>query len=872
MFILPDSIYEERRRLWREREDASMPDEAFYRQLLELDPDDFMGLAGLASVFRDAGDHVSAEQYYWLAIVANPCASSPYIALAQLLHSRPEAQALANGLMELGILKQLREDDDEDSLGDLFLKMVEKTPLPDEAREKITALSAGERGQLLALTLRENRDSEPEPVTEKLRLPRLIDDLLETDVMDAEMVDTFIAEGERIAPLLTGILRAWAQDFLGEDNDVDLENALGLLGETGTADEIPGLLEFVDLENDVASGASSWALGRIMDRLPEEAARVFDSLIPSLRLPERLKIAELLIAHDRVDMENRLFGRLSEDLEVMEQAERNRYLPLLLVSMAANPRRGGVQTARTILRARSALVSRSARRECEELLSLFDGVDTPPRPVPPPAPTIYEICAGEAVWDSDEDEADEEGDDDFIPAAEPIRRSHVPGRNDPCWCNSGKKYKKCHLESDERENRHLHDEGISVPGAPNEFAKLRQSLGEFLGRVLRQREMKDAVAEFFRDRAEADTADDELSVTEWMIHDWITPRLGRTVLEQFLMERGVRLTEREREMAASWSRSFVGLYEVQQLKPGTGAELKEVFSGETIFVHDVTLSRSAAKWDGLLTRVVPGERGLELAAVAQMVPRAHLSSLREWMEDDRDEQDLAWPEYLKANWPRIRRQTYVIAEDWLEGLRLTNNSGEELLFSKAVYDVQDEAKVIEALRHCAELTEDSREDEPRKSFVWLNDTQTVLGTIRIADAELIFECNSRQRHERGERLLADVAGAGVRHVRDEFTTQKEMKRRVKESPRDPEDARAEIPADVRLEILANFGEQKYVEWLDTGVPALGGKTPRQSAKTANGRRQLAELLKFVENTEDRKRQRGEPFIEMARMRADLGLD
>ena len=26
----------------------------------------------------------------------------------------------------------------------------------------------------------------------------------------------------------------------------------------------------------------------------------------------------------------------------------------------------------------------------------------------------------------------------------------LPKRNDPCWCNSGKKYKKCHLRSDER--------------------------------------------------------------------------------------------------------------------------------------------------------------------------------------------------------------------------------------------------------------------------------------------------------------------------------------------------------------------------------------------------------------------------------------
>ncbi len=32
------------------------------------------------------------------------------------------------------------------------------------------------------------------------------------------------------------------------------------------------------------------------------------------------------------------------------------------------------------------------------------------------------------------------------------------GRNDPCWCGSGKKYKKCHLIEDEKKgssNYHL---------------------------------------------------------------------------------------------------------------------------------------------------------------------------------------------------------------------------------------------------------------------------------------------------------------------------------------------------------------------------------------------------------------------------------
>ena len=28
--------------------------------------------------------------------------------------------------------------------------------------------------------------------------------------------------------------------------------------------------------------------------------------------------------------------------------------------------------------------------------------------------------------------------------------SEKPGRNEPCWCGSGKKYKKCHFHEDDR--------------------------------------------------------------------------------------------------------------------------------------------------------------------------------------------------------------------------------------------------------------------------------------------------------------------------------------------------------------------------------------------------------------------------------------
>ena len=38
---------------------------------------------------------------------------------------------------------------------------------------------------------------------------------------------------------------------------------------------------------------------------------------------------------------------------------------------------------------------------------------------------------------------------------------YVPGRNDTCWCGSGKKYKKCHAPIDERLDR-LYEEGCEV--------------------------------------------------------------------------------------------------------------------------------------------------------------------------------------------------------------------------------------------------------------------------------------------------------------------------------------------------------------------------------------------------------------------------
>src|SRR5262249_46052781 len=68
-------------------------------------------------------------------------------------------------------------------------------------------------------------------------------------------------------------------------------------------------------------------------------------------------------------------------------------------------------------------------------------------------PPIDDVAAATAWWDrragdsnDDRDELHGEDDgwaDEYVPVAEPYRAPPKVGRNEPCPCGSGKKYKKC---------------------------------------------------------------------------------------------------------------------------------------------------------------------------------------------------------------------------------------------------------------------------------------------------------------------------------------------------------------------------------------------------------------------------------------------
>jgi hypothetical protein len=122
-----------------------------------------------------------------------------------------------------------------------------------------------------------------------------------------------------------------------------------------------------------------------------------------------------------------------------------------------------------------------------------------------------------------------------------------------------------------------------------------------------------------------------------------------------------------------------------------------------------------------------------------------------------------------------------------------------------------------------------------------------VGRLELKDGTLELETRSMKRLERGKALVGRVLGNLVRHrsdvVQDPMVAMEEHKQRRPEPDRD----RNEIPPEVMAMAVNELMNRQMKHWLDDHIPALGGKTPRQAARTKAGRQQVIDLLHGQEN-------------------------
>jgi hypothetical protein len=216
--------------------------------------------------------------------------------------------------------------------------------------------------------------------------------------------------------------------------------------------------------------------------------------------------------------------------------------------------------------------------------------------------------------------------------------------------------------------------------------------------------------------------------------------------------------------------------------------------------------------------------------------------------------------------------------------QLMNTDKDPLLPQKVHFDVESADSAFHALKGLAEgMSEDELRSEAtvadglivKAEIPWLGGTKEArkrlggpvwLGTMNIEDRKLIIGVNSTKRAEEIRRLVEKRLGKEavykttlIEPIESEVEkvwaaaasgpSELPAKEWTKGNERTGVISLADLPPEVRLK-LEETARQHWVTWFDVPVPALNNMTPREAAKSEEGRELLESLLLDYERHDD----------------------
>lgn len=278
----------------------------------------------------------------------------------------------------------------------------------------------------------------------------------------------------------------------------------------------------------------------------------------------------------------------------------------------------------------------------------------------------------------------------------------IVGRNAPCPCGSGRKFKVCCLPGRVTGPPGPTPQGAGVESAVDE--ELQRCLLEHAARVAR-RERDRATTLFAEARAPGGAAEgahaDLAGFMDWFIHDYRLRPSSRTIVEEVLATRPNSLTHRARARLTSWQDRPVSLYEVVAVEAGTGITLRELFGPGRHEVRDVRGSRALARWDVVATRLIPIGGAMRIAATVLVF----LPEEKAWLLEEVQRRFGAWRQthpsagverFLKADgllFHRLARELADRRRDNARNLKAVTAEGHPVVFAKARYTVTDPGRV-----------------------------------------------------------------------------------------------------------------------------------------------------------------------------------
>ncbi|HYN61531.1 MAG TPA: SEC-C metal-binding domain-containing protein [Rubrivivax sp.] len=439
------------------------------------------------------------------------------------------------------------------------------------------------------------------------------------------------------------------------------------------------------------------------------------------------------------------------------------------------------------------------------------------------------------------------------------------GRNEPCPCGSGKKYKNCcgRAAVQELQSAKAHDEAV-----PRAMAWLAQHHRKAFAAALQQ-EIEEAVFACFDDDEQA--ANDalagigdelwgqmEINFNEWLLAegDIQVKGVSQRVSELLLGPAGPLLEVGQRAWLEQLAQRPLRLYDITEVLPGSGLTLCDALdtTQPPINVIERGASRSLRVGMQIGARVMAlnGTHVLSGAIYPFTLfgGRAAQESLRALAAHPcAHEEDDALAFGLR------------LIEGWLvQFLRpgplpsfVHAASGEPLLFTTDHYEVLDWAALGAALTAQPDV-KGGREagwDRLIDSDDGLTRSQATVapqpGGKRVS---LLYKTATLA--EQGRPWFEALAGTSVKYLLREVSDPKGMLSTAGASAARPGSS-MQLPEGLDPQelahALASVVRSTYANWADEPIPALGGQTPRQAMADPTGLERVKGLLRSYEDGE-----------------------
>jgi len=176
------------------------------------------------------------------------------------------------------------------------------------------------------------------------------------------------------------------------------------------------------------------------------------------------------------------------------------------------------------------------------------------------------------------------------------------GRNDPCPCGSGKKYKKCHQDQDEARGRELR----TLAGIDEWLRFHMRRLHEHLTPHTAGAPTVLAAAETFFGAAErpGHPLDDGL-FRDHALFDVPVGKGGETLASLNGLDDGLASVADTRVMATALASSYLSFLEITEVKRGKGFGVRDLLTDTETFIWDETMAASVEPMEYLLARRLP---------------------------------------------------------------------------------------------------------------------------------------------------------------------------------------------------------------------------------------------------------------------------